>query len=154
MNNEMDDFSLKPGVPNMYGLVGGEANSISSGKRMLSSMTPVIIEKNGKLFLACGSPGGSTIPTTVLQVVINVVDFGMDIGQAVDAGRFHHQWLPDYLSYEINSIDSTTISSLEKMGHSLKVRSSLGRVNAIMILPDGRKKAGADIRGNNSACGY
>jgi len=154
LNNQMDDFSVKPGVPNMYGLVGGEANSIQPGKKMLSSMTPVIIEKEGRLFMVAGSPGGSTIPTSVVQVVINVIDHGMNIRQAVDTGRFHHQWLPDFISYEKNSLDSSTIMKLQSMGHVLRERISIGRVNAIMILPDGRKAAGADRRGNNSACGF
>jgi len=154
MNNQMDDFSLKPGTPNMYGLTGGEANSISPGKRMLSSMTPVIAEKDGRLFMVAGSPGGSTIPTSVLQVITNVIDFGMGIRQAVDTGRFHHQWLPDYISYEINSFDGRTISSLEAMGYKLSKREAIGRVNAILISPDGRKEGGADRRGQNTACGY
>ena len=154
MNNQMDDFSIKPGVPNMYGLVGGEVNSVQPGKRMLSSMTPVIVEKDGKLFMVAGSPGGSTIPTSVLQVIINVIDYGMNIRQAVDTGRFHHQWLPDYISYERNSLDSSTVMRLQRMGHELRVRNAIGRVNAIMILPDGRKAGGADKRGNNTACGY
>lgn len=154
MNNQMDDFSVKPGVPNMYGLAGGEANSVSGGKRMLSSMTPVILENKGKLFMVAGSPGGSTIPTTVLQVITNVVDFRMDIGKAVDAGRFHHQWLPDCISCENPSIDSVTVMKLKQIGHTIRERSSLGRVNAIAILPDGRIKAGADRRGVNSAFGY
>jgi gamma-glutamyltranspeptidase/glutathione hydrolase len=154
MNNQMDDFSIKPGVPNMYGLVGGEVNSVQPGKRMLSSMTPVIIEKDGKLFMVAGSPGGSTIPTSVLQVIINVIDYGMNIRQAVDTGRFHHQWYPDYISYERNSLDSNTVMKLQRMGHELRERNGIGRINAIMILPDGRKAGGADRRGNNSACGY
>ena len=154
LNNEMDDFSIKPGYPNMYGLVGGEANAVQPGKRMLSSMTPSIVEKDGKLLLVLGSPGGSTIPTTVFQVVVNVLDFGMNIGQAVDAGRFHHQWLPDWISYEKDAIDSLTLERLEEMGHELKQRSALGRINAIMVLPGGEKTGGADKRGNNSACGY
>jgi gamma-glutamyltranspeptidase/glutathione hydrolase len=135
-------------------LVGGEANSIQPGKKMLSSMTPVIIEKDGKLFMVAGSPGGSTIPTSVFQIIINVIDHGMNIRQAVDTGRFHHQWLPDYISYEKNSLDSSTIMKLQGMGHELRERNTIGRVNAIMILPDGSKAAGADRRGNNSACGY
>jgi gamma-glutamyltranspeptidase/glutathione hydrolase len=154
LNNEMDDFSVKPGFPNMYGLVGGEANSVKPRKRMLSSMTPTMVEKNGKLMLVLGSPGGSTIPTTVFQVVANVLDFGMNIGQAVDAGRFHHQWLPDWISYEKNGIDTLTIKKLKEMGHHVQERSSLGSINAIMILPDGKKAGGADKRGNNSSCGY
>ena len=154
LNNQMDDFSLKPGFPNMYGLVGGEVNSIQPGKRMLSSMTPVIVEKEGNLHLVLGSPGGSTIPTSVFQVLINVTDFGMPVQEAVDAGRFHHQWLPDLLYHERNSLDSLTIASLAKMGHLLRERSSLGRVNAIQILPDGKRAGGADRRGENTACGY
>jgi len=154
LNNQMDDFSVKQGVPNMYGLTGSEANSIKPGKRMLSSMTPVIVEKDGKLFLVAGSPGGSTIPTSVLQVIINIIDFDMDIRQAVDAGRFHHQWLPDYISYEKNSLDSSTVLQLKMMGHELRERSNIGRVNAIMILPDGKITEGADRRGDNSACGF
>ena len=154
LNNQMDDFSIKQGVPNMYGLVGGKANSVEPGKRMLSSMTPVIIEKGGKLFLVAGSPGGSTIPTTVLQVIINVIDYGMNIREAVDTGRFHHQWLPDYINYEKNSIDSNAIVKLKNMGHELWSREPIGRTNAIMIMPDGSKAGGADSRGNNVACGY
>ena len=112
----MDDFSIKPGFPNMYGLVGGEINSVQPGKRMLSSMTPTIVEKDGKLFLVAGSPGGSTIPTTVFQVITNVIDFGMNIQEAVDAGRFHHQWLPDCISYEKNAIDSLTAQKTHRNG--------------------------------------
>lgn len=154
LNNQMDDFSSKPGFPNMYGLVGGEANSIQPGKRMLSSMTPAILEKDGKLFLVLGSPGGSTIPTTVYQVIVNILDFGMNVPEAVNEGRFHHQWLPDIISYEKRSIDSVTVKKLESMGHSLKLRSSIGLVNAIRILPDGRMAGGADQRGYNVASGF
>jgi gamma-glutamyltranspeptidase/glutathione hydrolase len=154
LNNEMDDFSVKPGFPNMYGLVGGEANSVQPGKRMLSSMTPTIVEKEGKLFLVVGSPGGSTIPTTVFQVIINLLDFGMNIGQAVDTGRIHHQWLPDWISYEKNALDSITLSRLRGLGHVLKERNAIGSINAIMILPGGKKAGAADKRGDNSSCGY
>jgi len=154
LNDEMDDFSVKPGYPNMFGLIGGEANAISPGKRMLSSMTPSMIEKDGKLVLVLGSPGGSTIPTTVFQVVVNVLDFGMSVDQAVEAGRFHHQWLPDWVTFETGSADSTTFKRLREMGYNIKVRSALGSVNAIMIQKDGKRSAGADKRGNNSACGY
>lgn len=154
MNNQMDDFSAKPGYPNMYGLIGGETNSIQPGKRMLSSMTPTIVEKDGRLFLVAGSPGGSTIPTSVFQVIVNVIDFKMNIQEAVDAGRFHHQWLPDWISYEENAIDSITIKKLTEMGHELKSRKSIGRVNAVMVLQDETKAGGADKRGNNSSCGY
>jgi len=112
------------------------------------------VEKGGKLLLVLGSPGGSTIPTTVFQVVVNVLDFGMNIGQAVDAGRFHHQWLPDWINYEKNGIDSLTAGKLREMGHILKERQAIGSINAIMILPGGKKAGGADKRGNNSSCGY
>ena len=154
LNNEMEDFSSKPGTPNMYGLVGGEANSIQPGKRMLSSMTPTIVEKDQKLFLVVGSPGGSTIPTTVFQVIINIIDYGMSAQDAVNAGRFHHQWLPDVIQYEKSSFDSVVVKKLESMGHKLRQRSSIGLVNAIQILPDGTKEGGADPRGYNKACGY
>ncbi len=154
LNDEMDDFSVKPGVPNMFGLVGGEANSVQPGKRMLSSMTPVIVEKDGKLFLVAGSPGGATIPTTVCQVIINVIDYNMNIGEAVDTGRFHHQWLPDLISYESGCIDSLNISKLIEMGHKMKAVSAIGRVNAIQIRKDGKIEGAADRRGDNSACGY
>src|SRR5664280_260778 len=153
LNDQMDDFSVKPGTPNMYGLVGGEANSISPGKRMLSSMTPTIVEKEGKLFLVAGSPGGSTIPTTVFQVITNVIDYKMDISQAVDTGRFHDQWLPDYIIFEEGSIDSLVLKGLKGMSYNLKEQSRIGSVNAIEILPDGKIKAGADRRGYNTACG-
>lgn len=154
LNNQMDDFSIKPGFPNMYGLIGSQANSISGGKRMLSSMTPVIVEKDGSLYMAGGSPGGSTIPTTVLQIIVNVIDYGLDIRQAVDTGRFHHQWLPDQISYESNSLDPSVTARLKGMGHDLQERTSIGRVNAVMILPGNRKWGVGDIRGNNTACGY
>jgi gamma-glutamyltranspeptidase/glutathione hydrolase len=154
LNNEMDDFSVKPGYPNMYGLAGGDANSIKPGKRMLSSMTPVIVEKDGKLYLIAGSPGGSTIPTSVFQTVVNVIDYNMDIQKAVDAGRFHHQWLPDCISYEKNKFDTVVLQDLMMKGHDLKPRESIGRVNAIMIHKNGRKEGGADRRGLNSSCGY
>jgi gamma-glutamyltranspeptidase/glutathione hydrolase len=154
LNNQMDDFSVKPGYPNMYGLIGGETNSVQPWKKMLSSMTPVIVEKEGKLFLVAGSPGGSTIPTTVLQILINVIDFGMSMQEAVDAGRFHHQWLPDWTSYERNSLDSIIIEQLNGMGHTFNERGSIGSVNSIMMLPDGKKAGGADKRGYNSSAGY
>jgi gamma-glutamyltranspeptidase/glutathione hydrolase len=154
LNDQMDDFSVKPGTPNMYGLVGGEANAVKPGKRMLSSMTPVIVEHSGKLFLVAGSPGGSTIPTTVLQVLTNIIDYGMDAAHSVDTGRYHHQWLPDQIIYERNAFDSLIVDSLRNMGYNMRSRSSIGRVNAILVLSDQRKSAAADKRGNNTACGY
>jgi gamma-glutamyltranspeptidase / glutathione hydrolase len=154
LNNEMDDFSIKPGFPNMYGLVGREANSIAPGKRMLSSMSPTIVEHDGKLFMVVGSPGGSTISTTVFQVIINVIDFKMNIQDAVNAGRFHHQWLPDSIFYERNSLDSIVLRKLKLMGHAVVGRSSIGRVNAIQIMTDGKKAGGADQRGDNTISGF
>ena len=154
LNNEMDDFSVKPGEPNIFGLTGGVANSIEPGKRMLSSMTPVIVDKDGKLFLVAGSPGGSTIPTTVFQVIINIIDYNMNIGEAVNTGRFHHQWMPDLISYEPESIDSLVLVELNRMGHETISRTSIGSVNAVRILQNGELAGAADRRGDNSACGY
>jgi len=119
LNNEMDDFSAKPGVPNMFGLVGGAANAVAPGKRMLSSMTPTILVKDGKTRLVAGSPGGSRIITTVLQVVLNIVDFKMTVQQAVDAPRFHHQWLPDRVTYERGALSPDTVALLRARGHTL-----------------------------------
>ncbi|HUS86547.1 MAG TPA: gamma-glutamyltransferase [Bacteroidales bacterium] len=154
LNNQMDDFSVKPGYPNIYGLIGGYANSIQPGKRMLSSMTPTIIEKEGELYMIVGTPGGSTIITSVFQTILNVIEFGMDMQFAVDAGRFHHQWLPDNISVEQGAFDSLLIKSLESLGHQLIERSSIGRVDAIRVLPDGSYEAGADSRGDDIAVGY
>lgn len=154
LNDEMDDFSIKPGTPNMYGLLGGEANAIAPGKRMLSSMTPTILEKDGKLFLVVGSPGGSTIITTVYQIIRDVVDFRMSVADAVNAPRFHHQWLPDVISYEEGGLDSLTLSALRDLGHTLSPRSSIGRVDAILIGPEGMRHAGADPRGDDAAAGW
>ena len=154
LNNEMDDFSAKPGSPNMFGLVGGEANAIEPGKRMLSSMTPTIMEKNGDLFMVLGTPGGSTIITSVFQTIINVVEFGLNMQGAVDFPRFHHQWLPDYIQYEHGRFDKTQLDELQKFGHETKERSSIGSVDAILVLPDGRLEAGADSRGDDTAYGF
>jgi len=153
LNNEMDDFSVKPGVPNSYGLVGGEANSIQPGKRMLSSMTPTILEKDGKLFMVVGSPGGSTIITSVFQTILNVVEHGMNMQEAVAASRFHSQWLPDMVYYEKGGFSDSLKQQLETMGHKLKERSSIGRVDAILCLPDGTLEGGADPRGDDVAAG-
>ena len=154
LNNEMDDFSAKKGIPNISGLTGSDANSIMPGKRMLSSMTPTIVEKDRKLFLIAGSPGSSTIPTSVFQVIINVTDYDMNIMQAVDTGRFHHQWLPDMISFEKKGLDTLTIQKLRELGHITRPVSALGRVNAIQVLQDGELAGAADKRGDNSACGY
>ena len=149
LNNEMDDFSAKPGYPNTYGLVGSEANSIEPEKRMLSSMTPTIIEKNGELFLVLGSPGGSTIITSVFQTILNIILFNMDIEHAVNASRFHHQWIPDLIYVEKNAFSKETLDSLKILGHQIKQRSPMGHVNAIHI--NHKMTTGADKRGSNSA---
>lgn len=154
LNDEMDDFSAKPGSPNLYGLLGGEANAIQPGKRMLSAMTPTILEKDGQLFMVVGTPGGSTIITSVFQVILNVVDFGMDMQQAVDAPRFHHQWKPEHIGPENAAIDSLTRLSLEASGYTFVNRGNIGRVDAILVLPDGRKQGGADPRGDDVTMGY
>lgn len=154
LNNEMDDFSVKPGAPNMYGLVGGEANSIVPGKRMLSSMTPTLIEKDGKLLMVVGTPGGSTIITSVFQTILNVLAFGQDMQSAVAAPRFHHQWLPDEVYVEKGAIDEATRSRLEAKGYHIKVRGAFGRVDAILVKPDGQLETGADPRGNDKGLGY
>ena len=156
MNNEMDDFSAKPGVPNMFGLIGAEANSIAPGKRMLSSMTPTIVEKDGKLFMVVGTPGGSTIITSVLQTILNVVEFDMGMQDAVNAPRFHHQWLPDLVNFEPDSFDSTLINTLKSRGYLINEGNSpvIGKVDAILVLPDGRLEGGADRRGDDKAVGF
>ena len=154
LNNEMDDFSVKPGVPNMYGLLGGEANAIAPNKRMLSSMTPTILEKDGDLFLVLDTPGGSTIITTVFQTIINVVDYKMDVQDAVDAKRFHHQWLPDVIDMEQDALDSSTIQALERKGCKLERRGTIGRCDAILKTPDGYYEGGADPRGNDAKSGF
>jgi gamma-glutamyltranspeptidase/glutathione hydrolase len=154
LNNEMDDFSVKPGSPNMYGLVGGEANAIVAGKRMLSSMTPTIIEKNGKLLMVVGTPGGSTIITSVFQTILNVLAFGQGMQAAVTAPRFHHQWLPDEVAVEKGAITPATRTYLEAKGYQLKERGSIGRVDAILVKPNGELETGADPRGNDIGLGF
>lgn len=154
LNNEMDDFSVKPGTPNMYGLIGGAANAIAPGKRMLSSMTPTILEQDGKLFMVVGTPGGSTIMTSVFQTILNVVDFGMGMQEAVTAPRFHHQWLPDEVAVEEGAVAQPIRHSLSVTGYKLIDRNGIGRVDAIMVLPDGRFSGGADPRGDDTAMGY
>lgn len=155
LNNEMDDFSSKPGEPNMYGLLGSEANAIEPGKRMLSSMTPTIVSKDGKNFMVIGTPGGSTIITTVLQCIMNVVDHGMTIQEAVAAPRFHHQWKPDRIDHESEAFSEETIAKLKAMGHSLRTR-GIGDAHGIIIDPaTGLFYGGADPRSRSSAArGY
>jgi len=148
LNNEMDDFSSKPGSPNTYGLIGSEANAIEPQKRMLSSMSPTIVEKNNKLFLVLGSPGGSTIITSIFQTIMNIMVFNMDIQSAVDKPRFHHQWLPNHIFIEKNGFPQSTIDSLKSIGHRIKERSNIGHVNAILM--NKKIKTGADKRGDNS----
>lgn len=154
LNNEMDDFSAKPGSPNMFGLLGAEANAIQPEKRMLSSMTPTILEKDGKLFMVVGTPGGATIITSVFQVIMNVIEFRLPLQDAVQKARFHHQRLPDQIYYEKNCFDAATAKKLAEMGHILKERSSIGQVEAILVRPDGKLEGAADRRGDDSAAGY
>ncbi len=146
LNNEMDDFSAKPGVPNFYGLVGAEANAIAPGKRMLSSMTPTIVEKDGKVKLVLGSPGGSTIITAVFQVIINVLEFGMDLNEAVAAPRFHHQWLPDKLMMEEGKFAPEVIEDLKEKGHDIEFKKRMAKVKAILVRPDGKLHGVGDPR--------
>lgn len=153
LNNEMDDFSIKPGVPNMFGAVGGEANSIQAGKRMLSSMTPTIVLKDNKPFIVAGTPGGTTIPTQVFETLVNILDFNMSTTDAVYKPKFHHQWLPDVLDVE-KGFPVSVRNELEKMGYKLKERGAIGRTEIIKVLPDGKFEAVADNRGEDAAEGY
>jgi gamma-glutamyltranspeptidase/glutathione hydrolase len=156
LNNEMDDFSAKPGEPNMFGLIGGEANAIAPQKRMLSSMTPTLIEKEGEFWMTVGTPGGSTIITSVLQTILNVYEHGMTMQEAVDAPRFHHQWLPDVVLFEPNSFDPQVLEQLRNLGYQPDENNSpvIGKVDGIRVLEDGRLEGGADRRGDDTAIGF
>lgn len=154
MNNEMDDFSAKPGTPNVYGLVGGEANAVQPAKRPLSSMSPTIVVKDGKTWLVTGSPGGSRIITTVLQMVVNSIDFGMNVAEATNAPRFHHQWLPDQLRVE-KGFSPDTLRLLESKGQHVKVLPAMGSTQSIMIGPDGTRYGASDPRSvDDLSAGY
>lgn len=156
LNNQMDDFSAKAGVPNLYGLIGGKANSIAPEKRMLSSMTPSIVEKNGNLFMVLGTPGGSTIITSVLQTILNVYDFKMGMQEAVNSPRFHHQWIPDVITFEPNGFSSSTLKKLKEKGYIISEKNNtiIGKVDAILKMTNGKLEAGADKRGDDAADGY
>lgn len=155
LNNEMDDFSIKPGVPNMFGLVGNQANAIAPNKRMLSSMTPTILEKDGKLFMVVGTPGGSTIITSVYQTILNVIEHGMTMQQAVNALKFHHQWLPDKTTFENGAFSDQTIQSLQARSYILeKLTNTLGRMDCVLIRDDGSYEGASDPRADNTARGF
>lgn len=155
MNNEMDDFSIKPGVPNMFGLVGSKANAIAPRKRMLSSMTPTIIEKDKKLYMVVGTPGGSTIITSVFQTTLNVLEHGMSMQEAVNALKFHHQWLPDKVLFENGAFSENVIKRLQDKGYNLEMqRNTIGRMDCILIRPDKTLEGGSDPRGDDTSIGY
>ena len=154
LNNEMDDFSSKPGYPNMYGLIGGEANKIEPKKRMLSSMTPTIVEKEGDLYMTLGTPGGSTIITSVVQTILNVHEFEMTMNEAVNSPRFHHQWKPDSIRIEIDYFDKKVKKQLINSGYKLNDKGAIGRVDGILVREDKMLEGGADKRGDDTAIGF
>ena len=154
LNNEMDDFSSKPGYPNMYGLIGGEANKIEPKKRMLSSMTPTIVEKEGDLYMTLGTPGGSTIITSVIQTILNVHEFEMTMNEAVNSPRFHHQWKPDSIRIEIDYFDKKAKKQLINSGYKLNDKGAIGRVDGILVREDKMLEGGADKRGDDTAIGF
>jgi gamma-glutamyltranspeptidase / glutathione hydrolase len=154
LNNEMDDFSAKPGVPNIYGAIGGEANAIMPQKRPLSSMTPTIVTKDGKLFMVVGTPGGTTIITSVFQCITNVIDFKMSMTDAVQSKRFHSQWQPDVVMIEKDGLPTATEEKLKTMGHKIMARGTIGLVEAILVLPNGKLEGVADNRGDDDVVGY
>ncbi len=154
LNDEMDDFAIAPGVANVFGLIGGDKNAIAPGKTPLSSMTPTIVTENGKFRMAVGAPGGSTIITTVLQILLNVLEYKQDVGTAVAAGRIHHQWLPDKLNVEPWTLDAATLAQLRRRGHPIAQIEPWGNASAIEQLPDGRLAGAADPRGEGVARGF
>jgi gamma-glutamyltranspeptidase/glutathione hydrolase len=153
LNNEMDDFSVKPGVPNMYGAIGGEANAIAPGKRMLSSMTPTLVTVNNKPYISIGTPGGTTIPNQVYEGLVNIIDHKMTIKEAIDAPRFHHQWIPDIVAVEPD-FPENTFNALKAKGYTVTKRGRFGRMDGIMILENGNRNAAGDKRGDDSVAGF
>ena len=153
LNNEMDDFSVKPGSPNMYGALGGEANSIVPGKRMLSSMTPTLVTLNGKPYISIGTPGGTTIPNQVFEGLVNIIDHKMTLKAAIDAPKFHHQWIPDVVGVE-SDFPEATIEALKVKGYNIVKRGKFGRMDGVVISKDGKRTAAGDKRGDDSVAGY
>ncbi|MEI6584589.1 MAG: gamma-glutamyltransferase [Sediminibacterium sp.] len=153
LNNEMDDFSVKPGTPNMFGAIGGEANAIVPGKRMLSSMTPTLVLKNKKPYVVIGTPGGTTIPTAVFEALVNIIDFNMNASDAINKPKFHHQWLPDEVLVE-KDFDAAVIKKLQAMGYTIKEGGTIGRTEVIRLLSTGKRETAADKRGDDSVAGF